>query len=211
MEKKINILVVDDDTLLRDGLREKLEREPFVQATFEAWDEHTFMQMVSDHLIDIVLLDIAIPGTNGLILFKKLRSLIKHPDVIAFTELEGPDVIIHFLKAGVDGLVLKHEGYGELLKAINNVRLVGAYFSKDASKIMKDNKHRWDKIPPVILKPQDIDLLRALSKGLTFAQAGEILKMEENSVNKFCSRLRKQLGVNNNAELMIFACNNGIL
>ena len=76
---------------------------------------------------------------------------------------------------------------------------------------MKDHKHRWDKIPPVILNPQDIDLLWALSQGLTFAQAGEILKMEENSVNKFCSRLRKTLGVNNNAEFMIFACNNGIL
>lgn len=211
MEKKINILLVDDDTLLRDTLRDKFEREPFVQAIYEAWNEQTLMQRVSDHTIDMVLLDIAIPDTNGLILFKKLRGLNKRLEVIAFTGLEGPEVIIHFLKAGVDGLVLKQEGYEELLKAVNNVRLVGAYFSKDASKIIRNNKHRWDKMPPVILKPQDIDLLRALSQGLTFDQAGEVLKMEGNSVNKFCSRLRKQLGVNNNAELMIFACNNGIL
>lgn len=211
MEKKINILLVDDDTLLRDSLREKLEREPFVQAIYEAWNEHTFMQRVNDHTIDIVLLDIAIPDSNGLVLFKKLRSLGKHPGVIAFTGLEGPEVIIHFLKAGVDGVVLKYEGYAELLKAINNVRLLGAYFSKDAWKIMKSNMHRWDHVPPVMLKPEEVDLLRAISQGLTAAEAGGVLKMTEGSVNKLCSKLRAKLGVKNSADMMMFACHNGIL
>lgn len=209
--EKINILIVEDETMVREMLVTDLQRESYVGKVYEAWNERNFVQAVKNHSIDMILLDMKLEGVNGLALFKKLARLGKRPDVVAFTALTGEEVVINCLKSGIDGMMHKDEGYHELLKTINSVRVLGTYFSPAIKKIMKKNHARWDNIPPVLLDAHDMDILRAVSKGLTNAQIGGEFKISKEAAGKTRSKLMHQFGVENAADLMIFACRNGLL
>src|SRR5687768_8488193 len=104
---KINILLVDDEALIREGLRALLEKEPFVNKIYEASDAEEFHTIISERKIDVVLLDIRLRKTNGVELLELANQMERRPKIIAVTGMEGVDLIINLLKSGVDGIVYK--------------------------------------------------------------------------------------------------------
>jgi len=111
--RRINLLLVDDEALIRQGLRSLLEKEDFVDKIYEAGDPAEFKAAISAKKIDIVLLDIRLRNMTGLELLDSLKKLNPPPKVIAVTGMEGVELIINLLKAGVDGIVYKLDGYDE--------------------------------------------------------------------------------------------------
>lgn len=210
-DKKIDILLVEDVPLAREGLRALLEKEAFVGAVYEAWDENSFLSVISNRVVDVTLLDLKLEGTSGLELFKKLGGMKQRSDVIAVTGLEGEEVIINMLKAGLSGAVYKLEGFIEIKKAINNIRLAGGYFSPRIRKVIHDNRHRWDEVRHVDLSQLEKDLLRGIGSGFTLRQVAYILKMSEGYAKKLRTKLLKKIGVSTTVELLIFAYRNGLL
>jgi DNA-binding NarL/FixJ family response regulator len=209
--KSVNLLIVDDEVLLREGLRSLLKQESFVRNIFEAGTLEEFKNVVAAHTIDMILLDIRIPGTNGLELLQLAKQ--KNPDVkvIAVTGLEGVELVINLLKAGVQGVVFKLDGYGEILKAIKAVLGSDNYFAEKIIKIIQANANRWDHIPPVLLNPVENELLKALARGLTTKAIAAQMKMTEPTTETYRIRLIKKLGVSNTAALLAYAYRNGIL
>src|SRR5688500_6002372 len=95
----INILLVEDEALLRDGLRALLLKEDFVNEVYEAYDLKTFHQQLKAYTIDIILMDIRLKGNNGMELLALMKKQNKeHPKVIAVTGLEGVELMINLLK-----------------------------------------------------------------------------------------------------------------
>lgn len=209
--KSVNLLIVDDEALLREGLRSLLKQEAFVRNIYEAGNMDEFKSVINSNSIDMMLLDIRIPGTNGLELLSLLKK--KNPDVkvIAVTGLEGVELVINLLKAGVQGVVFKLDGYGEILKALKAVLGSDNYFADKIIKIIQNNANRWDHIPPVLLNPIENELLKALAKGLTTKAIAAQMKMTEPTTETYRIRLIKKLGVSNTAALLAYAYRNGIL
>lgn len=208
---KINILIVDDEALLRQGLSALLEKEQFINSIYQAEDEQTFITQLSANRIDIILLDIRLRKTNGLELLKKLQSHDQSPKVIAVTGLDGVEVIINLLKAGIHGIVYKLDGYGEIIKAIKNVLLSGSYFPENILKIIQSNAQRWEEIPTVLLTFQEKELLKAIADGATTKEIATDLKMSPSTAETYRIRLMKKMGVSNTAALLAYAFRNGIL
>lgn len=208
---KINVLIVDDEALLRQGLRALLEKEDFINTIFEAEDEQTFINQLSAQRIDIILLDIRLRKTNGVELIKKLESLEQQPKVIAVTGLDGIEVIINLLKSGIHGIVYKLDGYGEIITAIRNILLSGSYFQESIVKIIQSNAQRWENIPSVLLTFQEKELLKAIANGATTKEIASALKMTPSTAETYRIRLMKKLGVSNTAALLAYAFRNGIL
>lgn len=197
--------------LLREGLKGLLAREPFVKNIFEAATLQEFTQVVEGNDIDIVLMDIRLKGTNGLELLRILKSKNIPSRVIAVTGLEGVELIINLLKAGVQGIVFKLDGYQEILAAIKTIMNADSYFQDKIMKIIQTNANRWDQVPPVLLNFQENEMLRSIARGLTTKQIAHDLKMSEATAETYRIRLIKKLGVSNTAALLAYAYRNGIL
>ncbi len=209
--KRINILLVDDEILIRQGIRSLLEKEEFVKDIYEAGDAREFREQLVNHAIDIILLDVKLPNIKGHDLVIELSARENPPKVIIVTGLEGVEVIMNLLKLGVNGFVFKLNGYSEIVKAIKEVMETGYFFQERVAGIIQANAHRWDHIPPVSLSFHENELLRIIASGLTTKQIAIELKMTEATTETYRTRLIKKIGVPNSAALLAYAYRNGIL
>jgi DNA-binding NarL/FixJ family response regulator len=212
MTSKINLLIVDDEALLRQGLRAMLEKELFVQEIYEADDETSFTAQLTSHHIDIILLDIRLRKVTGLELLRLLHERPEpQPKVIAVTGLDGIELIINLLKSGIHGIVYKLDGYDEIIKSVKAVMNSDSYFPERILKIIQSNYKQWDTTPAVTLSFQEKELLKAIATGATTKEIAVNLKMAEGTAETYRVRLMKKVGVSNTAALLAFAYRNGIL
>lgn len=208
---KVNILMVEDEVLIRQGLRALLSKEDFVRDILEAGSAKEAMDVLGARTIDVVLLDIKLPGKKGYELLPELLRHYQSPKVIAVTGLEGVELIINLLKLGVNSVVFKLDGYNEIIKAIRGVIETGYYFQDKITKIIQTNAHRWDHVPPVTLNFQEQEVLQIIARGVTTKEMAAQLKMTEATTETYRTRLIKKLGVSNSAALLAYAFRNGIL
>jgi len=209
--KRINILLLEDEVLIRQGLRSLLEKEPFIGEIYEAGNATDFHQEVARHPIDLILLDIRLPGIKGHELLSSLATQPNAPKVIVVTGMEGVELVINLLKLGVSGVVFKLDGYNEIVKAINEVIKSGYYFQEKITRIIETHAHRWDHVPPVSLTFQENELIQIISSGLTTKEMADKLKMTEATTETYRTRLLKKLRVPNTAAMLAYAFKNGIL
>ena len=125
--------------------------------------------------------------------------------------MEGVELIINLLKGGVDGIVYKLDGYEEIRKTIKITLASGNYFPDRILKIIQSNARSWEKTPTVILTTQELDILRAISRGSITKEIAEELKMSQATAETYRVRLIKKVGVSNTAGLLAYAYRNGIL
>lgn len=209
--KKVNFLLVDDEALIRQGLRSLLEKEPFTGKLFEASDAREFEEVLAREKVDIILLDVRLRHTTGVELLDTIKQLRPRPKIIAVTGMEGVELILNLLKAGVDGIVYKLDGYEEIRKTIVSILASGNYFPDRILKIIQSNTKAWDTIPTVVLTTQELDMLRALARGSITKEIANELKMAEATAETYRLRLIKKVGVPNTAALLAYAYRNGIL
>lgn len=209
--EQYNFLLVDDEVLLREGVRSLLAREDFVAEIFEASNLLEFDKCLRENRVDIVLLDFRLKGANGLELMEHLKALELAPKVIVLTGLEGTELLVNLLKAGVNGVVFKLDGYGAILQSIKGVMQGGYFFSDKTMKLIQQNVNRWESIPPVILNVQDKVMLRSIADGLTTKEIAVQMKMTEGTTETYRVRLLKKIGVANTAALLAYAYRNGLL
>lgn len=207
---KLSLLLVEDEALIREGLRSLLEKENFIKVIYEASNAREFNEQIQKG-IDLILMDFRLPDTNGLELLSIVKKEINPPKVIVLTGLEGTELIINLLKAGVNGIVYKLDGYKEIAHTISKVLEAGSYFSEKIVNVIQTNAHRWDHIPPVLLTLPERDMLEAIAGGLTTKGISKELKMAESTAETYRLRLIKKVGVHNTAGLLAYAYRNGIL
>lgn len=208
---KISILIVDDETLLRQGLRLMLEREQFIDSVFEAGNADEFRVQIAKTRIDVVLLDIRLGKTNGLELLKYVKTMKRAPKVIAVTGLEGVELIINLLKSNCDGIVYKLDGYKEIVRTIHAVINGQSYFPDRILNIIHNNAKRWGQTPNILLSFHEKELLRAIAGGGTTKQIASDLRLKVATAETYRIRLMKKVGVSNTASLLAYAYRNGIL
>ncbi len=208
--EKYTFLLVEDEVLIREGLRSLLEKENLVKAIYEASNRIEFEQQVKKKP-DFVILDFRLINTNGIELLALLKKEEVPPKVIVLTGLEGTELVMNLLQAGVHGIVYKLDGYQEILKTIRKTVELGSYFSEKILNIIKGNAHRWDTVPPVVLNFSERELLKAIASGLTTKEIAPFLKMSEATTETYRIRLIRKVGVHNTAGLLAYAFRNGIL
>ena len=120
---RIRILIVDDHTLVREGLREILETQPDMSVVAEAGDSGTAVMQAAKEQPDVVLMDIEIPGDEAATTIRKIRTCSPRSQVIVLTMYEGPQLIQTVLAAGIRGYLLKSIHWQELVLAIRTVHL----------------------------------------------------------------------------------------
>jgi DNA-binding NarL/FixJ family response regulator len=208
---KINILLVEDEALVREGIHSLLKKEAFVKEVYQAGTSLEFYEKMAIHPIDIILLDMRLQGASGLDLLASMKKKRVQPKVVAVTGLEGVEIIIHLLKAGVNGIVFKLDGYKEILAAIKSIMETGSYFTEKILKVIQANAARWDTAPTLNLTYHEKELLKSIAAGMTTKEISKQLKMSESTTETYRMRLIRKLGASNTAALLAFAYRNGLL
>lgn len=208
--EKITFLLVEDEALIRDGLRSLLKKESFVKDIYEASNRSEFEEQMARG-VDFVIMDFRLLNTNGIELLGLLKKEPKSPKVIVLTGLEGTELVMNLLQAGVHGIVYKLDGYKEILKTIRKTLESGSYFSERILNIIKTHAHRWDVVPPVVLNFGERELLKAIASGMTTKEIAPALKMSESTTETYRIRLIRKVGVCNTAGLLAYAYRNGLL
>lgn len=208
----ITVMIVDDEALVRTGLRLILEPADDIELIAEAGDGRQAVQLVRTRSIDVILMDIRMPGTNGIAALEELMALPRPPQVIMLTTFDLDSHIRRALRAGAAGFLLKDASPDELINAVRTVAAGDAVLAPSVTRRLIADFADHDDAGPLsarkrleALSPRERDVASAVSRGLSNVQIGRQLGMTETTVKAHVSRSLAKLNLSNRVQLALLA------
>jgi two-component system response regulator NreC len=210
----IRILITDDHGLIRAGLRALLEDEPGMEVVGEAADGQAALRLAAELQPDIVLMDISMPGVNGIEATRRLSEISPQARVLALTVHEEEGMLREMIRAGAYGYIIKRAVEAELINAIHVVTQGNMYIDPAMTKaLLKDISPHVSPVQSAkeALTPRETDVLRLLARGYTNRQIALELNISPRTVEGHRSSLVGKLGFSGRVELMNYAEEMGLL
>lgn len=209
---KLKIVLADDHQMFRQALRGLLEKDPNLKVVAEAADGEALLRIVGEQAVDIVCIDIGMPGMNGIEATRRLLALRPEIRVIGLSAYSDRQFVIDLLNAGALGYVTKAEAGDELLRAIHNVRKGRTYLCPDvagavASALRFDTDLRAGSHQ---LTARERQVLQLIAEGHTSVRIAERLHVAPSTVEVHRRNIMRKLGLHNVAELTRYAIHSGI-
>ncbi|WP_017606490.1 response regulator [Nocardiopsis alkaliphila] len=212
----IRTLLVDDELLVRSGLRMILESAPEIEVVGEGDNGDDAVRLVQETRPDVVLLDIRMPGTDGLTAAARIWDLPHPPKVVLLTTFDLDEYVHSALRAGAVGFLLKDTPPRELINAVRTVHEGHAMLSPSVTKRMLERfaapapgdsaAGREEALRRLsVLSERERQVLVAVAEGRSNAQAGRVLGMRETTVKAHVSRILSKLGMANRVQAAILA------
>jgi DNA-binding NarL/FixJ family response regulator len=213
------VVIVDDEALVRAGIRLILESGEDLEVVGEAEDGADAVDAVRRHRPDVVLMDIRMPRQDGLTTTTELQRLAEPPKVIVLTTFDLDDYVFRALQAGASGCLLKDTPPRELVRAVRVVAAGEAMLSPAVTRRLighfaaggRRYRQRAAKERLTALTDRELEVLGAVGRGLSNAEIGRELFMSEATVKAHVSRVLVKLGATNRVQVAILAHDAGLL
>ncbi|MFH8500501.1 response regulator [Streptomyces coeruleorubidus] len=213
----IRVLVVDDEALVRAGLRMILEPADDIEVVAEASDGSEGVIAVARHRPDVVLMDVRMPGMDGLTALKELRRAPNPPRVIMLTTFDLDDYVHTALRSGAAGFLLKDTSPRDLAAAVRTVAEGSAMLTPRITKRLIDTFAGLESADVAlarerlaVLTDREDDVVRAVARGLSNAEIGRELAMSEGTVKAHVSRALAKLGLSNRVQVALLVRDAGL-
>ncbi len=207
----ISVFVVDDHAVLRSGLRLLIDGEPDMRVVGEASNGYAALDALAEQHPDVLLLDISMPGINGIELITRVSQQVAPvPRILILTMHPEADYLRPALDAGASGYVVKSMADDELLDAIRTVYRGHSYLTPEALSILLDDRpiHR---LPEEVLSEREIAVLRRVAYGYTNTEIGDQLFLSPKTVDTYRRRVMQKLELESRADLVDYALKHGLL
>jgi DNA-binding NarL/FixJ family response regulator len=208
----IRVIIADDHAILRQGLRQILLTQPDMEVVGEASNYGELMQQVRKAGWDVLLLDIAMPGKNGIDALKQIKHEYPKLPVLILSMYPEDQYAVRALKAGASGYLTKVTAAEQLVHAIRTVtrgrRYITAEFAESLAASLTGDV---DAPAHEALSDREFQTLRHIAAGKTLAQIGEELALSPKTVSVYRARLLEKLHLSTNAELTRYAIENKLL
>lgn len=209
----IKIMIADDHSMIREGLKNLLELDGDIQVIAEAVDGEDCLDKLQVVKPDLLLLDINMPKKNGLEVLKSLKSKKSKLKVLVLTVHNEIEYLMKAVDIGVNGYVLKDSESAELKKAIFTVAEGESYIQPSLipalnAKMIETNKDA-EKIKS--LTKRELDVLKLLAVGMYNKEVGKRLEISERTVKNHVSNIFKKLGVTDRTQAAVFAIRNNLV
>ncbi len=209
---KIKILIVDDHPILRDGIRALLGIHDEIEIVGEASEGKEAIQKALEFTPDVILMDLVMPGMNGLEATRRIRKRIPTAKVLVLTQYETKQHILSAIKEGAVGFVPKKALSSELLTAIRTVYMGDSYLYSSATKALIDSYQEGvEGEPSDRLTAREREILKLVAEGHTSQKIGDMLHISFRTVEGFRLKTMKKLGLHNRTELIKYAIRNGLV
>jgi len=209
----IRVLLADDHQMFLDGIKAFLEKESNIEIVGEALDGFEVMKLVATLPVDIILLDIRMPGMDGYETIKKLKQSYPKIKVLIVSTFGEGEYIYKMLSNGAEGYLMKNKSKEELVNAINDIYKGKRFISHSIQEIyweVVQNKSKKTTID-IHLTQRELEVLKLIAKGLQDREIADELNIAETTVFTHCRNLRKKVQVTNRTELALHAKENGIV
>lgn len=210
----IRVLLVDDHTLVRTGLRILLRRLPGIQVVAEASDGEEALQLIPVHQPDVVLMDIAMPGLNGLAATARVTQEFPTVRVILLSMHTAAEYVWQALRAGASGYILKDASVAELERAIHAVMRGETALSAAVTQSASADTVAYgtpQAQEPTYLTPRQREVLQLIATGNTTKEIAQKLNLSIKTVETFRLQVMKRLNIHDIAGLVRYAVRTGLL
>ncbi len=210
---KIKVLLVDDHTILRDGIRSLLSLHDFIEIVGEASEGMEAVDKAREFAPDVIVMDIAMPGMDGLEATRRIMKQNPNVKVIALTQYDDNEYVILAIKAGCAGYVPKRALTSELVSAIQAVHQGGSFLYPFAANALIEDYRKKSQTRDLYdhLTPREREILKLVAEGHTSREIAGMLFISLKTVLGHRARLMEKLGLHNRTELIKYAMRKGLV
>jgi DNA-binding NarL/FixJ family response regulator len=208
MTNKIRILVVDDHAIMRDGVRALLSLQDDIEIVGEAADGREALNRALELRPDVVLMDIAMPGLDGLEATRRIIRKLPSAKVLVLTQHDNREYVLTAIKAGASGYVPKRALGSELVTAVHAVHRGDSFLYPSVATVLIDGYRRGDNNLDAGfsgLTAREREILKLIAEGHTSREVGEILEISLKTVQGHRTRIMSKLDLHNRTELIKYA------
>jgi DNA-binding NarL/FixJ family response regulator len=213
----VRVLLVDDDDLMRAGLRSVLSSDASIEVVGEAGDGRTGLERVRELRPDLVLMDVRMPSVDGIAATRELLAVRPDVKVVILTTFEEDDYIFGALSAGASGFLLKRTSPEELIAAIHTVAAGDSLLSPAVTRRVIERMARQPTVDPSssgrldVLTPREREVLELMARGLSNGEIAAALVVEESTVKTHVRRVLMKLGLRDRVQAVISAYESGLV
>jgi len=214
--KKITVLIVDDHTLVRDGIRSMLELVTDVEVVGEAADGMEAVEQVRKLAPDVVLMDLAMPVLTGLEATRRICKEFPKTKVLALTQYDDSEYVIPVIEAGAKGFVTKMVAFSELAAAIQAIHRGDSFLSSSAATALVEEHQKKDigeagKDPYERLTDREKEVLKLVVEGKTVREIAKMLVISPKTVEWHKTSFMNKLNLHGKTDLIKFAIRKRIM
>jgi DNA-binding NarL/FixJ family response regulator len=212
----IRVVVADDHTIIRSGLRMLLEREAGFEVVGEASDGRQAVEMAESLKPDVIMLDIGMPNLNGIEATRQIVQKLPRTRVVVLSMHSDESYVLKALKSGARGYLLKDSAESDILNAIRAVSEGKAYFSPEISKMLVDDYMRQMQQRGVedsyeLLTAREREILQLLAEGKSNKDISSALNLSPYTVETHRSNILQKLNLHSLPELILYAVRKGVI
>ena len=208
----IRIMIADDHAIVRQGLVKILEKSGEMKVVAERDNGVDALNWIRAHDCDIALIDISMPGMNGIDLLKQLREVKPNLPVLVVSIYAEDQYAVRLIKAGASGYLTKGCSPAILLKAVARVASGKKYITPAVSEMLADEVGAPNgKVSHEILSDREYQIFMLLASAKTVAEIAESLALSGKTISTYRSRILEKMHLRNNAELMRYAVDKNLL
>ena len=208
----MNIALLDDHDLIRAGIRSALSGLPHTVTIDVGTAESFFEQLANGVPCDLVLLDVLMPGTNGIEVAQRLR--VEYPEMkIIIVSVDTKEYIINqLMQIGIDGFISKNGPLEEVRAAVASVEEGVPYYGRDLAVLVRDIVDaRLDKRSSALLTKRELEIIEACCNGMMGKEIAEHFHISLRAVNSHKTNIFNKLGLSSSVEMVRFALEHGIV
>jgi len=212
---KIKVLIADDHTILRQGIKALLDNQAEIEVIGEAKDGREALTLIERLLPDVILMDIAMPGLNGLEATRRIKKKFPKIKVLVLTMYTNEEYVFQILNAGANGYLVKETAFQDLISAIRAVYRDEAFMSPSISKkvinrymqrVRETNNTTGD-----ILTTREREILQLIAEGSSSKKIAEALFISPKTVETHRTHIMDKLNIHNRTDLVKYAIRTGIV
>ena len=212
----IRVVVADDHTIIRSGLRMLLEREAGFEVVGEASDGRQAVELAESLKPDVIMLDIGMPNLNGIEATRQIVQKLPRTRVVVLSMHSDESYVLKALKSGARGYLLKDSAESDILNAIRAVSEGKAYFSPEISKMLVDDYMRQMQQRGVedsyeLLTAREREILQLLAEGKSNKDISSALNLSPYTVETHRSNILQKLNLHSLPELILYAVRKGVI
>ena len=211
----IRVVICDDQDLVRDGLQAILSTAPGIEVVGEASDGDQALKLVEAHLPDVVLMDLKMPGTNGVTATRNITNRFEEVKVLVLTTYDAPEWVDDAIRAGAAGYLLKDAPRHRLIEAIKGTASGKTHLDPGVAgqllnRVSSGSDEPTDTTIAADLTERELEVLKGLGRGLTNAEIAARLYLSEGTVRNYVSAVLTKLNVADRTQAAVLAVRHGI-
>jgi len=208
----IKVLIADDHTIVRKGLEQILEETSDLTVAGQAKNGHQVIEKISKDHFDVVVLDISMPGRNGLDILKQIKSIQPKLPILILSMYPEDQYAKRVLKAGAQGYISKESATEQLVTAIRRVAGGRKYITANlAEKLASDLEKDHTGLPHEKLSDREFQVMCMIAAGKTVSAIADELALSVKTISTNRTRILEKMNLKNNAEIICYAVKNNLV